>query len=277
MSILRRQYWLWVTRQEFFQNLKVGFDPKDWWTCSKDTKEGDLIFLWRTRPRSDIGLLLRAESDAAPQLDVAVPTEGWKYCCKYRVLCEFDNPITIADLKNHPRLADWGALRSGFRRASFRVDPSDWMRLCKLAIKKNQGFEKVLNRAERSASRRKITLEEHIEDALQKNPGLLRKIGFDAKFEQRQVVCQEANGRIDMLFWEKKKKAWLVVELKNVRADSDTFGQISRYVGWVKKYLAKRTSVIGLVISRGADNSFTMATETNKMIRQCDLADLGLN
>ncbi|MEI2761468.1 hypothetical protein [Methanothrix soehngenii] len=39
-------------------------DSGGWWTCHRDTKKGDLIFLWRTSPKKDIGYLIQAESDA---------------------------------------------------------------------------------------------------------------------------------------------------------------------------------------------------------------------
>jgi hypothetical protein len=69
-----RQYWLWVTRPEYYldedgnerEDLDPshGVDTEGWWTCHKDTQEGDLVFLWRTTPKRDIGYLIQAASDA---------------------------------------------------------------------------------------------------------------------------------------------------------------------------------------------------------------------
>ena len=74
-----RQWWLWVTKPEFFldENLleRADLDPSQcedsdgWWTCHRDTKAGDMAFLWRTRPKSDIGYLIRARSDAYSIVD----------------------------------------------------------------------------------------------------------------------------------------------------------------------------------------------------------------
>ena len=65
---IEQQYWLWVTRAEYYLdgdgNDKEDLDPTKtedtdgWWTCHKDTRKGDLVFLWRTAPKKDIGCLL---------------------------------------------------------------------------------------------------------------------------------------------------------------------------------------------------------------------------
>jgi hypothetical protein len=63
-----RRYWLWVARPDIYLdedgNEWGGLEPSDgftkdeWWTCHKDTRRGDLILLWRTAPKSDIGYLI---------------------------------------------------------------------------------------------------------------------------------------------------------------------------------------------------------------------------
>lgn len=47
------QSWLWVTRPEYYLDEKGqesedlgGDDESGWRTCHKDTKKGDLAFLW---------------------------------------------------------------------------------------------------------------------------------------------------------------------------------------------------------------------------------------
>jgi len=52
----QRQYWLWVTRPEYYLddegNDSSDLDPSTevdvggWWTCHKNTRRGDLVFLW---------------------------------------------------------------------------------------------------------------------------------------------------------------------------------------------------------------------------------------
>lgn len=68
--------WLWVTRPEYYEDddgndradLEPGggYVPDDWWTCSKHTKFGDLVLLYRSRKRKDIAYLIKTKSDAYP-------------------------------------------------------------------------------------------------------------------------------------------------------------------------------------------------------------------
>jgi hypothetical protein len=68
----------------------------------------------------------------------------------------------------------------------------------------------------------------------------------------------------------------VVIELKNVRAGRNTFGQITSYVGWAQQRISGGRRVDGLVIARGFDTRFLAAASTNKHIGHIDLADLGL-
>jgi hypothetical protein len=67
-----------------------------------------------------------------------------------------------------------------------------------------------------------------------------------------------------------------VIELKNVRAGQNTFGQITSYIGWAQQRIASGRRVDGLVIARGFDTRFLAAASTNKRIDHINLADLGL-
>ena len=67
-----------------------------------------------------------------------------------------------------------------------------------------------------------------------------------------------------------------MVELKNVRAGQNTFGQISNYMGWVKEKFAKKKELVkGLVISRGKDLKFESAMRINPDILQLDIENVG--
>ena len=66
-----------------------------------------------------------------------------------------------------------------------------------------------------------------------------------------------------------------MIELKNVKASQQTFGQISSYMGSVQDRIAGRTPVIGLVISRGYDVNFQAAMKVTDRIFQIDLQNLG--
>jgi restriction system protein len=66
-----------------------------------------------------------------------------------------------------------------------------------------------------------------------------------------------------------------VIELKNVRAGQNTFGQIATYLGWVQQRLSNGKPADGLVIARGFDNRFLAAAATNDRISHLDLQELG--
>jgi hypothetical protein len=63
------------------------------------------------------------------------------------------------------------------------------------------------------------------------------------------VEYQTAIGRIDILAVDKNDNL-LIVELKVARGPDQVCGQIMRYVGWVKRHLAKKRKVRGLIIAQ---------------------------
>lgn len=70
-------------------------------------------------------------------------------------------------------------------------------------------------------------------------------------------------GRIDLLAKHKRKKKWLVIELKRNQTSDQTVGQLLRYIGWVKQHLAENNEeVLGMVICREADDGLRYALST---------------
>jgi len=289
-----RQYWLWVTRPEYYlddegrdrQDLDPSgdSDADGWWTCHRETCRGDLILLWRTSPKRDIGYLIQARSNAySISGDRYASKRGWDYGCDYRVLYKFAHPVTIHDLRDNAYLQDWAAYRAQFRRRVFRIPPEYWRMLNVLAATRNPGYREFIEDVQHEPLARSILLEEQLEDALVHNLGLLRKFGYDLELyvdpttgaPGRQFVCRGMGGRIDLLCYDRGKKRYVVIELKNVRASQNTFGQVFSYVGWVQRNVAGRTSVIGLVISRGCDARFAVSRAATDRIFQVDIEDLG--
>ena len=128
-----RQYWLWVTHPEHYDS--VGLSGS--WSCHKDTKKGDLAFLYRAKGKSDINHLLQVESDA-------VPDDRWGNSCQYKTLYKFKNPITLEDLKkNKEDFKDWGAYSGNFQRSNFDIPLNNWEKLNQIAISKNPEYEKI--------------------------------------------------------------------------------------------------------------------------------------
>lgn len=289
-----RRYWVWVADQYSYLdddgNERADLDPRNnidnngWWTCHRDTKKGDLILLYRSRIKRDIGYLTQAESDAYSIADDKYASEWeWDYGCDNKFLYKFDNPLPLQDLRANPYLQDWGAYRGNFQKRVYEIPLPHWKRLNSLLAAKNRGYKHFLSGVEDSQVSQSILLEEELEEALVNDLSRLRAFGFDLElcseeldgFRGRQQVCMGHGGRIDLLCFDRKKKRYVVIELKNVRANQNTFGQIWTYVGWVQENIADKKKVVGLVISRGYDVRFQTSLRMTDRIFHIDLNQLG--
>ena len=291
MNEIERQYWLWVTRPDYYleddgSDREIldpthSADAGGWWTCHKDTKRGDLIFLWRTSPKKDIGYLIQAESDAYSIADDN--DQGWDYGCDYEVLYKFENPVHIKDLRISPSFDEWGPLKGSFQKTTFKISLEYWNKLNNLAANKNPGYQEIIELIQKEPLAEAIRLEEELEDELVTNLNILKNFGHHlelyvdpmSKQTGRQFICKGNGGRIDLLCYDKTQKRYAVIELKNVRAGQNTFGQISNYMGWVQSRIAGNIPVIGIVISRGYDTRFESALKITDKISQIDVDDLG--
>ena len=291
-----RQYWLWVTRPDYYldedglerQDLDPSFDndTQGWWTCHKDTRQGDLVFLWRTTPKRDIGYLIQVMSDAYSIADdIYAAKRGWDFGCDYEVLYKFQFPITIQDLHSDPYFQGWGTYRGQFRRRVSRIDPAHWAKLNQLAISKNPEYGRSVHRMQESVWRQRIQYEADLEEALVQQLALLRPFGYDLEIYNdrttgrrgRQFVCRGHGGRIDLLCYDRKKRHYVVIELKNVRANQNTIGQVTSYMGWVQERVAGNVPVIGLVISREYDQRFKSSLRVLDRVFHINLNELGFD
>jgi len=289
METTGRQYWLWVTRPDYYLD-EDGSDLEivdlnsegGWWTCHKDTKRGDLVFLWRTTPKSDIGYLIQAKSDAYSIVDEN--EQGWPYGCDYRVLFKFEAPISIKDLRSNTYLDEWGPLRGNFQRSVYRIIPAHWARLNQLISAKNPDYTKFIESLQKEPVAESIRLEDELEEKLARDFSPLKEFGYELvlytdpnnpEITGRQLVCKGTGGRIDFLCYDKGKNRYVVVELKIIRAGQNTVGQILNYMGWVQGHIAKNVLVEGLVISRGYDTKFESALKIADRITQLDIDRLG--
>lgn len=74
-----------------------------------------------------------------------------------------------------------------------------------------------------------------------------------------EYVVSDANGRIDILLTDKDSNFY-IIETKLNKVSDETIGQISRYMGWVKKNLnTKHKRVYGLIIGLKADQKLKYA------------------
>jgi len=140
------KYWLWVMRPKYFDQV----EPATSWSCHKDTKKGDLIFIWRAKKNHDIAYLVQAESDS-------VPHANWNYSCKYKILYKFKNPINIKDLKaNDTFFQGWKAYSGNFQGSSFIIPPNYWEALNEIALKKDSEYNEFLYRSDMNYKQYKL-------------------------------------------------------------------------------------------------------------------------
>lgn len=109
-----------------------------------------------------------------------------------------------------------------------------------------------------------FAMEKHLEDFLVKNweyTELGKKyelIEENGKFSQQYATSV---GNIDLLVRDKESKRYVVIELKKGQTSDDTVGQVTRYMGWVRKNLADGQEVSGIIIARSNDPRLKYALE----------------
>ena len=124
----------------------------------------------------------------------------------------------------------------------------------------------AMDQISREKESMEFAMEKYLEEFIETN---FDKIGFGAKLELYQD--EENTGRqystpignIDLLALDKRKKEFVVMELKKGRSSDVAVGQILRYMGWVKEHLAsngyKDYNVRGIIIVKEKDNKLEYA------------------
>lgn len=287
-------YWIWVTRPEYYLDENGDDDPSMHpsnphkvqleWTCHKDTKRGDLVLLYRSRRKKDVGYLLQATSDADRNPNGGQSEKGWDYWCTCASLYKFSSPLTLNDIRSDPYLADWTANRGNFQKMVYKISSPDWKRINGALAVRNRGYKKLLSNFEGSVLPDPVVLEEEIEHILTNDLERLNKFGFNLElcsekkdgYYGRQVICDGGHGgRIDLLCYDRKQERYIVIEIKNVRANQHTFGQIQTYIGWVQNTLHPKKSVWGIVMSRGFDARFESSMKVSRRVQQIDVSEIG--
>ena len=86
---------------------------------------------------------------------------------------------------------------------------------------------------------------------------------YDLLYENGDLISKQYKtdiGIIDILAKDKKDKNHVVIELKRNQTSDDTFGQLTRYMGWVKRHL-KDDNVKGIIIAGKYDKKLDYALE----------------
>ncbi|WP_338466791.1 endonuclease NucS [Novosphingobium sp. ZN18A2] len=125
------------------------------------------------------------------------------------------------------------------------------------AVQKKMGLKgKALNEF-----RRVMASEKRLEDDLEANFEIIGKqLGVKVEFVGRQY--ETTVGPIDILLKE-VGGTYIVVELKKGRSADKVFGQLSRYMGWVKRNLADNKPVRGVVVAAEIDDKLVHARDAH--------------
>jgi RecB family endonuclease NucS len=126
------------------------------------------------------------------------------------------------------------------------------------AVKKSLGA----SAAELRSFKRMMIDERTLEDNIEKNfQDFGRRVGLTLRLEGRQFPTTV--GPIDLLGRDKKSGQYVVIELKRGRSADKVFGQLSRYMGWVRKNLAAGADVIGVIVASKIDDKLRAARDAH--------------
>ncbi len=99
---------------------------------------------------------------------------------------------------------------------------------------------------------------------------------YELLIEDGEVISQQYQtdiGRIDILARDKVTKNYVVIELKKNQTSDDTVGQLTRYMGWVRKN-KKDENVKGIIVAGQFDNKLeyarTMVPNTEVFLYEVD-------
>jgi RecB family endonuclease NucS len=98
--------------------------------------------------------------------------------------------------------------------------------------------------------------EKHLEDMLEHNIG---RLGGGLTLVQSGRQYETLVGPIDLLAVD--QEGYVVIELKKGRTADKVFGQLCRYMGYVKREVAEGKPVRGIIVGRDIDKKLLYAVE----------------
>lgn len=273
-------HWLWVTGPRYYAEAdgsdrvdldpKGGYAPGGWWTCHQDTREGDQVLLYRTKPKMDIAYLIVARSDAYSLLQDPSAAPGWKYGCDYEVIEKFAHPMNIVEIKADPALRGWNAMNSRFQRSAFRMQPEVWDHLIVRLVADPTQTKRQLARA-----RSLFSLESEIESTLATHPERFSALSMNLRLIGRQHHCSNG-GRADLVFQDPGSKRYVVVELKRGMVGRSAIAQALSYRASIgKEFDTRGGHPLGLIVGERLDNEAAGIIGDDERLRFASLIDLG--
>ncbi len=99
---------------------------------------------------------------------------------------------------------------------------------------------------------------------------------YDLIIEDGELISQQFKtyiGAIDILAKDKSSKSYVVIELKKNQTSDDTVGQLTRYMGWIKRHKGDN-EVMGIIIAGQYDKrleyALTMVPNAEVLIYEVD-------
>ena len=273
--------WLWVTGPRYYAELDgsdrvdlepVGeYVPDGWWTCHKETREGDLVMLYRTKPRMDIAYLIQARSDAYSLLQDPTAEPGWNYGCDYEVIEKFENPMGIAEIKADPVLEGWNAKNAKFQHSAFRMQREIWDHLISRLVTNPEETARELTKLTKIYS-----LEKEIEDTLAQDPERFAAVGLNLQLVERQHRCLNG-GRADLVGKYKHSNRYVVIELKRGLVGRSAVAQVLSYQASIGTQFKAGGGAPphGVLVGERLDNEAAGMISDDDRLRFVSLSELG--
>ncbi len=284
-----RRYWIWVNRPEYIHEVDGSIQPEldpdivsdqgGWRTCSKDTKAGDLVMVYRSHSDRGIVGIVQATSDAYSIVGNATAQYmGWKWGCDYQAVALFDNHVPLEAIRNDKSLATLNALRASFQSKSYAVEADQWTELVRLAVTHNPSQDLPAGLLETTVQEPDALpwdRESEVEDWLESNLDVLEGFELPVVLLQRQRHLAVSGGILDLLCENADSGSLVVIELKapGIRASRRTLGQVLGYMGGIAAEFPDR-EIEGVVIADGYEPEFELALEFAPAVRFIDLHQL---
>jgi predicted RNA-binding protein with PUA-like domain/energy-coupling factor transporter ATP-binding protein EcfA2 len=138
--------------------ILVTKNPEDWkeleqseettWSGNEDMKDGDVLLMYNTSPRSQIEFIFKANGDSYP--DSFFEEEWNSPAVDVYQKIEIPNPVTFREMSENEILKEWNAIKIRFMGTVFNVPEDKWLEIKKLIIQKNPELKSLMNQLEGS-------------------------------------------------------------------------------------------------------------------------------
>jgi len=276
------QHWVWVTGPHCYANPDgsdrddldpaAGYVPDDgWWRCHKNTREGDQVLLYRTRPRMDIAYRIKARSDAYP-VRVEPGQRGGKYGCDYEVLEKFADPMTLGEISADTALAGWGARNARFQGSVFGIPTEMWDHLIARLV---ADPAECARRAENA--RRQVNQVREIKRRLAEHPALFSAVGLNLRLRVRRHPCRN-EGVVNLVFTDVQSQQYVVVEVTRGLAGDRVVAEVLGFRANVEGELTPHNDhARGLIVGERLDSRAQELVDADDRMQFVSFAELGID